>query len=193
MPDSTGADFRDRGYAVVRNIVDAQQCRFVRAAMDASERTGRLHHATAVVPQGALNEYSPVGAEALLLHCRPAFEAIAGRALLPAYGFWRIYGNGAELRRHVDRNACEVSASLPIFAEPAGEAWPIHVAGLDGADASVALSPGDAILYQGCNIPHWRDAFPGERQYQVFLHYVYADGDKTAFAFDRRDGLRLHG
>ena len=115
MPD----EFWDRGYAVARDLVTADQQAFLRAAMDVSHRTGAMHHATVVVPQGAMNQYSPIAGEALLLQCRPAFEAIIGRDLVPAYAFWRIYERGAELRRHKDRNACEVSASLPVFSVPA--------------------------------------------------------------------------
>jgi hypothetical protein len=48
-------------------------------------------------------------------------------------------------------------------------------------------------VYQGCRIPHWREPFAGERQYQVFLHYVIEDGERADHAFDGRDGLRLHG
>ena len=184
--------FWERGYTVARSLADARQLAFVRAAMTASQRIGRMRFATVVVPQGALNEYAPIGAEALLVQCRPAFEALTGRELLPAYAFWRIYQHGAELTRHVDRNACEVSASLPIYAEPEEHAWPIHVRDLHGEDTAVALHPGDAILYQGCRIPHWREPFAGQVQYQVFLHYVFKDGDKADFAFDRRESLRLH-
>ena len=183
--------FWHRGYAVVHDLVDTAQLAFVRTAMEVSHRTGRMRFATNVVPQGAMNEYSPIAGEALLVHCQPAFEAVTGRKLVPAYALCRIYEHGAELRRHVDRNACEVSASLPIFAEPADQPWPIHVRDLQGQDIGVALQPGSAIVYQGCAIPHWRGPFSGLLQYSVFLHYVFEDGDKTAFAFDGREGLNL--
>lgn len=189
MPD----EFWDRGFTVARDLVSAEQCDFVRAAMDVAHRTGAMRHATTVVPQGTMNQYSPIAGEALLLQCQPAFEAITGRDLIPAYAFWRIYERGAELRRHKDRNACEVSASLPIYSVPADDPWPIHVQDLQGTESGVALDPGDAILYQGCRIPHWREPLTGERQYQVFLHYVIAGGEHADRAFDGRDGLRLHG
>jgi hypothetical protein len=190
-PSTADGAYWDRGYAVAHDLVDAQQLAFVRSAMDVSQRQGRMRFATNVVPQGAMNEYAPIGGETLLIRSLPAFEAITGRDLLPAYAFWRIYEQGAELRRHVDRNACEVSASLPIFAEPADQPWPIHVRDLKGMETEVALEPGSAIIYQGCAIPHWREPFRGRLQYQVFLHYVFKDGDKASYAYDRRDGLKL--
>ena len=194
MPEADTTEmFWDRGYAVVRDLVSAKQRDFVHAAMDVAHRTGAMRHADKIVPQGAMNQYSPIAGEALLLQCRPAFEAVTARDLVPAYAFWRIYGHGAELLRHTDRNACEVSASLPVFSVPADAPWPIHVRDLHGTETGVALNPGDAIVYQGCRLPHWREPFAGERQYQVFLHYVIGDGDRSDYAFDGRDGLRLHG
>jgi hypothetical protein len=187
----TNAGFWEQGYTVVRDLLGPAQLAFAKSAMDASNRTGKMRFATKVVPQGAMNEYSPIGGEALLMQCRPAFEAITGRKLIPAYAFWRIYQRGAELRRHVDRNSCEISASLPIHAVPAEKYWPIHVCDLAGTETSVPLVPGDAILYQGLRIPHWREPLDGEAQYQVFLHYVIADGDHANMAFDGRKGLKL--
>ena len=187
----TDPAFWDRGYAVAHDLVDAAQREFVRAAMDVSRRTGRMHFATRVAPQGAFNEYSPIAGEVLLLRCRATIEAITGRELVPAYAFWRIYEHGAVLLRHCDRSSCEVSASLPIFSAPADRAWPIHLCGLDGAEAAIELRPGAGIIYQGCRIPHWREAFDGQLQYQLFLHYVIKDGDNAVHAFDGRESLNL--
>ena len=30
---------------------------------------------------------------------------------------------------------------------------------------------GDMLIYQGCELEHWREAFEGENCGQVFLHY----------------------
>jgi hypothetical protein len=159
--------------------------------MDVSRRTGRMHFATRVAPQGAFNEYSPLTGEALLIECRPAIEAVTARKLVPAYAFWRIYEHGAELLRHIDRSSCEVSATLPIYSNPEGLAWPIHVSGIDGTEAGVGALPVSGVVYQGCRVPHWREPFAGEVQYQVFLHYVIADGENAAYAFDGRESLNL--
>ncbi|MFM5948317.1 MAG: hypothetical protein ACKOPM_03665 [Novosphingobium sp.] len=178
--------FWQRGYCVAEDLATPAQLAFVRAAMEVSQRTGRMHYAAKVVPQGALNEYAPFAGEMLLNQIRPAVEAIVGRELAPAYAFWRIYRRGAELTRHVDRNACEISVSLPIHACPADNPWPIFVRDLQGVETGIALREGTGIVYQGCEIPHWREPFAGDLQYQVFLHYVIVDGPNAEFAFDRR-------
>jgi hypothetical protein len=185
--------FAELGYEVVPALVGPNELEFMKRAIDVSQRSGRMQFRKGIVPQGAHNEYSPLAGEALLKQVLPKVAAIAQCALLPAYAFARIYRTGAELRRHTDRNACEVSVSLTIFASPTEPHWPILVQDLRGTEAAVVLLPGDAIVYQGCNIPHWREPFAGEQQYQVFLHYVVKDGAKAEFAFDRRAGLKLDG
>ena len=176
---------------MAHDLVGPAQLTFVRAAMDASRRNGGKRIATRVAPQLALNEYSPIAGETVLLQCRPAVEALVGQSLIPAYAYWRLYENGATLRRHVDRSSCEVSVTMPVFTVPEAEPWPIWVAGLDGVESAVSIRPGAGVVYQGCKVPHWRDAFGGERHYQLFLHYVLEDGDNAAYAFDGRAGLNL--
>lgn len=190
----TKCGFWARGFVLARNLLDAEQIAFVRSAMDAASRTGGMHRAPGgAVPAAALNQYAPLGGEAMLVHCRAAIEALVGRELLPAYAFWRIYEHGAALGRHVDRNACEVSATIAIASDPAEADWPIRVEGLDGTGAALSLRPGDGAIYLGCQVPHWRDPLDGASQHQLFLHYVVRDGPNAALAFDGRGKLRLGG
>lgn len=172
-------------------MLDAAKIDFVRKAMDVSERTGRMTPARKVKQAGTIDEYSPIGAEVALLQCQSPIEAAIGRAILPAYGFWRIYVEGSVLPAHLDRNACEISASLPILSQPEAAPWPIHISDLQGRNLAINLDPGDALIYQGAKVRHWREAYSGERQYQMFLHYVLADGEHADLAFDQRQGLNL--
>jgi hypothetical protein len=178
------AQFWERGYAVAHDLADASQLNFAKAAIEVSERNGRMRHRTGIVPQGALNEYSPPAGRLLLQHCLPGIEAVVGRKLLPAYAFWRIYGHGAELKPHFDRESCEVSATMTIHADNDGPDWPIHFRDLTGEEANVSLPAGSAALYQGYRVKHWREPFAGRRQYQTFLHYVVAGGEFAQHAGD---------
>ena len=54
------------------------------------------------------------------------------------------------------------------------------------------LRAGSAIVYQGHLVPHWREAFSGQKHFQVFLHYVRREGEYADHAFDKRTGLNLH-
>ena len=90
----------------------------------------------------------------------------------------------AQLHRHVDRGACEVSVTIAGHGDPLDDPWPIGVTDLHGEAHRVALSPGAGLLYQGTRVPHWRDRLAGTRHYQMFLHYVDADGPSAGTAND---------
>ena len=49
--------------------------------------------------------------------------------------------------------------------------------------------PGDALLYQGPELTHWRDTYEGDRLFRVLMHYVAANGLHAAEKFDGRASL----
>jgi hypothetical protein len=53
----------------------------------------------------------------------------------------------------------------------------------------VTLAPGDALLYLGRELEHWRRPYTGRFHAQLFLHYVDAEGPDAVLAFDGRSGL----
>jgi hypothetical protein len=64
----------------------------------------------------------------------------------------------------------------------------LYLETVDGV-IQVELEPGDAAIYKGIEVPHWREPFEGDRQVQVFLHYVRKDGPYQEFKFDKRPHL----
>ena len=47
---------------------------------------------------------------------------------------------------------------------------------------------GDCLIMQGSKYHHWRDKYiEGEYQYQVFFHYIDADGPYTNEVYDVED------
>lgn len=108
------------------------------------------------------------------------------RALIPTYSYWRLYQHGEILARHYDRESCEISVTLCLGynvsnldqEEFADYDWPMFVETEDSPNEGVPihLKPGDMIIYQGCEIDHWRERFLGLNHAQVFLHYNDANG-----------------
>ncbi len=120
--------------------------------------------------------------------------------LRETYSYTRKYVRGAYLGSHTDRPSCEISATLCLdYLTDDNTPWPIWVrndknyAGVDAEIVknesqdipqrlrkennctSVSLEPGDILLYQGPNIPHWRDYLLGEYSYHLFVHFFNAD------------------
>ena len=133
--------------------------------------------------------YGDVVMEHMLERLRPQVEAASGRRLFPTYSYLRLYKTGNALRPHLDRPACEISLSLNIGQEPP-VAWPLWLRGSSGPHA-VELQPGDAVMYRGMELEHWRDRYEGVRAAQVFLHYVDQDGLHADWKFDKRDALGM--
>jgi hypothetical protein len=48
------------------------------------------------------------------------------------------------------------------------------------------MNPGDAVIYLGCELDHWREEFKGDWQAQCFLHYVDANGPNEKWKLDGR-------
>jgi hypothetical protein len=108
--------------------------------------------------------------ETLLQGLRTKMEKETGLKLQETYAYARIYKTGDVLHRHKDRYSCEVSTTLNLGGDP----WPIYLepSGKKGmAGLKVDLKPGDMLIYSGCELEHWREAFPGKDCGQVFLHY----------------------
>lgn len=185
LADAPAAFSRD-GYAIVAGLIDAAMTALLLAHGEALLARGELQRGDRAVP-GTPFAYGDPLFDRVLEHLRPRIEVEVGRRLLPTFSYLRLYKSGDVLKRHRDRPACEFTASLNLSQTPT-EPWPLHLDGRTGPYAAV-LHPGDALVYLGCELPHWRTAFAGERAAQVFLHYVDADGPHVAETFDRREAL----
>ena len=105
----------------------------------------------------------------LLEECHEKVEEAFGLELIPAYEYSRIYVTGNDLFRHKDRPACQHSVTINLRNQ--GDPWEFHWEG-----GSCLMLPGDAVVYHGCEVEHWREENKGLEVYQTFLHYVDANG-----------------
>ena len=119
-----------------------------------------------------------------MLSKKSLMELETGKKLLPTYTFWRMYTKYSDLKKHKDRPSCEISVTVHIGSDETQ--WPIYM-----EDKPVETKPGDAIIYLGCELLHWREPFEGDWQAQSFLHYVDAEGKNKNFYLDERPYLGL--
>ena len=153
--------------------------------------------------RGSLSRYNVPTYKQLHYLVRKSVEKHLGIDLLPTYYFDRFYYVGQKLKRHSDRQACEVSVTLQISTN-SNNPWPIWFERPDGSESYVLMNNGDAVIYKGCERDHWRD--PLESKYgkvenlwrtfrkkeddtyhhQIFLHYVNSQGPFVHFSNDVR-------
>lgn len=185
--DENEGSFETDGYAVARGLFDIDSldvyATYALMLRDNDRFTRRKEKC------GFLDRYADTLTESILLHLKPSMEKLTGLGLLPTYSYLRIYETGSVLARHKDRRACEISASLTIGYD-AREPWPLWLESR-GRRRSVALGPGDMLVYKGREVPHWREPFGGGYWIQAFFHYVDADGPLASYKFDGRRGVGL--
>ena len=118
----------------------------------------------------------------LLVERVPALGAVCGEPLLPTYAYARIYRHGSQLPPHTDRDACELSLTVQLSGDVP---WAFWLRSFGMPAVQVQLAPGDALVYLGCQIEHWREPYDGQAYTQAFLHYVLANGRRAWAVFDR--------
>ena len=117
--------------------------------------------------------------ESLMVNKLYLMQKETGLELLPTYAFWRMYTMFAELEKHKDRSSCEISVTVMLGSD--GTKWPIFMEG-----NQIELEPGDAVIYLGCELEHWREEFKGDWHAQCFLHYVDKNGPYREWFKDKR-------
>lgn len=182
-------EYRRHGWVALREVIDHDFARFLSRALIMMGETDRL--SGDVFVDASLSTYGDPMFETLLEALAPTVSELVGAEVAPTYSFARLYFEGGELVRHTDRPACEHSLSLHLGREDPDSPWDLCVEGEDGAPASVAQRPGDALLYRGVQRPHWRAPLDQLWGAQVFLHYVAVDGPFARCRFDERERLGL--
>ncbi len=129
--------------------------------------------------------------EMILEDLSPQIEDAIRVSLFPTYAYFRVYKNGDILEKHKDRPACEVSVTINLWSEDSTD-WSIYLE-THLETINIQLNPGDALIYRGCDVSHWREAFTGVRQIQAFFHYVDRHGKFSEWKFDKRSSLNYQG
>jgi hypothetical protein len=169
--------FQTDGYLLVQGIVDPRDFYSYLQGLE-KQGEGSLDNKI----HGARTFYREKRCEELLEDLRPVIECHTGIKLYKTYSFARLYLMDNILRSHKDRGACEISVTLSLGTS--GEPWPIWVLDKDERAIPFVLEPGDALIYRGFDITHWRERNIFGPCAQVFLHYVDQDGP---FAIHRDD------
>jgi hypothetical protein len=110
----------------------------------------------------------------------PVVSKIAGEPVKPSFAFLTSYRPGAILHPHKDRAQCHYSLSILLdhTPEPADVSpWPIFVQPPGASEATpVRIALGDALMYFGEEVLHYRDALPvGQSSTLWFFFYVPID------------------
>ena len=183
-------DFDAVGYIEVKGLVDKQTIKTVSQYFENKINRGEWV-AEAEISEGdpsKLGYYADPLIEVMLKQCHPAIEEQTGLELEPTYSFSRVYQGGEELKPHTDRPSCEISVTINVACT--GDKWPSWMQCGNNDPTKCMLNPGDAVIYKGCEVMHWRRKLPeGQINVQFMLHYVSKNGPNSGCKFDNRSSL----
>lgn len=177
--------FETKGCVRVNNFIDPQTITVVSQYLENKIRRGEWKEGTEG-DHGASKYfyYADPLIEVLLLASKKAVEDATGKELLPTYSYARIYQSGESLTPHVDRPACEISVTVNVASK--GDVSPIYMQYGEHQEKQF-LNPGDAVIYKGCEVTHWRQPLQNEQlNVQFMLHYVDKNGANAQYAKDKR-------
>jgi hypothetical protein len=167
------SDFINDNYLIVRNFIHQDRAEnLAKQFKSFCEDKGILGDIQVPISRAKRN-YLPF--LELLYEKTQEISEIIGESILPTYCYSRIYKKGSDLKKHTDKDACEISITINLSGD---EEWLFFIENPAGDEKSILLNPGDAILYLGCTAPHWRNEYLGEEYTQVFLHYVLSKGNR---------------
>lgn len=177
--------FTKQGYVLVKSFITKELAKFLHDYLILTTRAAQLNGGSGgdeQVPNSFSAVHGDPAFESLLWNVHSKMEECTGLELIPTYTYRRLYKNGSTLEKHKDRPSCEVSATIKL-SDSGGYNWPIWM-----VDTPYELEDGDAVIYRGCDLEHWRDECKGPANYvlgQVFTHYVDKNGPFVEYAYDK--------
>jgi len=210
------SNFNINGYEVLKNVVSKDNCEFlynyalvkkqVCETFRKHNYISRFNHDYGYFEDiQALNTYSCYGdiaMDTLMLKIKPLLQDKLKLQLTENYSYFRVYKKDDVLVKHKDRPSCEISSTINL----GGDSWPIYVEPdnnkgywenqkyipSSSKGIEINLSPGDMLIYKGCEFEHWRNKFEGDECVQVFVHYNDVNSDfQPKKLFDDRPHIGL--
>jgi hypothetical protein len=141
--------FEKHGYLVIPNVLTPEACQliYIQCKMieeikcyEKNVKTSELLLGDPQVEK-SFSYYAPLCCESLCMYLKPVIEKHINKELLPTYTYMRIYYKGADLKKHTDREECEISASVCINMK-SEKPWDFCLTDKTGKNVSVSLRVG---------------------------------------------------
>jgi hypothetical protein len=128
------------------------------------------------------SEYGNPIMDSILKYSLEILKEKTKKNLIPTYSYWRFYEKDDKLEKHIDRESCEISATINLGYDYSNleknkkYIWPIFLKNRNSEEVAINLNIGDMLIYSGCELEHWRDNLKGLNQTQLFIHYNDENG-----------------
>lgn len=165
-------EFKAQGYVVLRGLVAKPEIDRLYAYTLATIELGNKDDGQ--VP-GSPSFYEDKEGVLLQQKLSPLIEKYIQIPLKSVYCYHRVYRKGAILRSHKDSIRNEISATINLGYQ--GEPWDLWLLDYQENPQKVTLSPGDALIYKGAQLIHWRGKLEhGDYVSQIMFGFIDRHG-----------------
>lgn len=182
--------FEQNGYCIIKNVLSKEILDFITQYALFDEMQDFNKDFDPIIAGNPHSKYADPAMETILINLQSTIENNTGLSLYPTYSFYRVYRPGNDLKPHIDRESCEISATLCFNYNYENFEWPIYM-----NDNKVVQQPGDLVIYKGIELQHWREMLDVNQDdawhVQGFFHFVDQNGPYSDFKFDKRETLGL--
>lgn len=154
----------EKGYMIIRNFIEKDI---------ACEISNRFKLEISLSKSNNFINHNPIYGIELLVNKNKEVSDIFGEKLLPRCCSLENYSNQYKLEKHKDKFEREISLIINLWSD---KSWDFYVETLKKETELVNLECGDAIIYLGNKIKHWREPYQGESYIQLSLEYVRQNG-----------------
>lgn len=168
-------------YLVLRKLLPPLQLGALRTYLRQLHQQGFFQRGDLLVQEREYIHNDPVIRflqQQIFRHLQPLFS----QAVKPSYTYLTLYPPGVSMVKHTDREQCAWNMSLVLDMEtlvPTENSWPLYLQTAQGQQA-IHLNLGDAVLYPGYHMPHWRE--PADQAVAVALFHFVAEDYSGALA-----------
>lgn len=163
--------FRRDGFVVLRGVLPPGAFAGLRAYCRRLPIETRLHQDPFA---GRLVDRNEPLARYLQSQIRPFVSRFVEREVAPTFTYSMWYVEGARLALHNDTPFCEYTLNFIVDQDPEDpRRWPLSIVGRDGRVVDLPLAVGDAVLFCGHELEHYRGRLSGAKSaIGVMCHFV---------------------
>lgn len=165
-------DFQNSGFAIIRKLISASEVKTYYDYAISMRAKGNFDDGQVPGSPSFYQDKKMVNLQKIYL---PKLSQAIGMNLRNVFTYHRVYQKEAILRAHKDSERAEISATINLGQE--GPIWPLYLLDFEEHVHEVCLEPGDALIYRGNQLMHWRARLlDSDAVVQVMFHCVDARG-----------------
>ena len=182
--------FQKNRYKVIKGLIDPKE--FYNYITNL-KKEGKLQSTIEAETNPGIPEslYKDAKFEKLLVDLKPVIEEHTGYSLYKTFSSARYFKKGDVTRARKNEKAAEICVAISLGHEESP--WPISFFDEDMRPQSIALEPGDAIVFKGPDLLFWRSMNVYGDCAQLFLYYVNQNGPFAIYKDDHKPQVKQGG